>query len=163
MTRCCEAEQSAVDKVFNHDVQLLCLHTVAHLHYPQPNGIKENHFEMGEHPLEAPAVLVFGLCVNALNYRARCRLPPDDFSSKRSESTCKPGNKHQSSSLAGVESQVGENKQTSRSKLGPGALGQECSVTSEVCDLSQSPEGGKGRDTLGSRSAVFLRTASEKP
>jgi len=68
-----------VEREFNHNAHLPCLPTIDHLHYPQPDEIKENGSGMGEHPLEAPALPVFGLYVNALNYRARCRASPDDF------------------------------------------------------------------------------------
>lgn len=91
MPWCCGAGWSAVEKGFNHDAQLACLHMVAHLHYPQPNGIKENGFEMGEHPLEAPAVPVFGLYINTLNYTARCRLSLYDFYLKEAKASANRG------------------------------------------------------------------------
>lgn len=70
---------------------------------------------MGEYPLEPPETLTFGFYVNTLGYTTNCRLSPDDFSSKRSKSSGRSGNKQQSSYLAGTESQVRENKQIHKS------------------------------------------------
>lgn len=111
---CCADEQCAEEEWFNHNVKLLCLSTVAPS-LSQPKGIEENGFEMGDHPLEPPETSVFGLYANNLNSKTNCRLSPDDFPSKRSDSSSKPGNKQQSSHLAGVESPVRINKQIPKS------------------------------------------------
>lgn len=143
MTWCCVDEQPA-EEWFNHNVQLLCLNTVAHLPIPAQWNRRKYIWNGRPPTAKPPETPVFGFHVNNWNSKTNCRLSPDDFSSKRSNSSSKPGDKQQSSSLAGLESQVRVNTQIPKSKMVAGALGQGCSMCdSEICDLSQSQERGE--------------------
>lgn len=68
---------SAVGKRFSHDIQTLCLNTVAHLHFPQHGGIKDNGFEM--EVSTARTCRCAWLHLSALNYRAICKPSLTDF------------------------------------------------------------------------------------
>lgn len=72
-------------KGFNYSTQVYCLHS------PQSDGIKEDGFEMGEHPLESSAAPVFSSYINALNHRAKCTLSLNDFHLKEAKAPANQG------------------------------------------------------------------------